>query len=291
MASKVAARFGVRVIKKKQLALFKAEKDRTLYIIDVRTPAEYRTGHRSDSSYGWGVQLVQGMDKHAAARNARVVLVDDRMVRALMTASWLVQADWPETYVLADPFAGVDLVTGDYKSDVPGLDELDLPCVEPADLHRLLQAGQTVVLDVADSLSYRRGHIPGAWFVIRSRMADSLDAISVSQSFVVTGDDLVLAALTARDLARVSDWPVSILRGGNAAWREAKLPLNSGFERLATPADDIFRQPFLWGQFEPMSDDFKTAAYAYFEWELQLVEQLDRAAELSFGSAGAIPCK
>jgi rhodanese-related sulfurtransferase len=105
-AQKVADRYGVKTIDAQTLAKFKAEKDRTVYVIDLRTPEEYRAGHRPDSSYGWGVQLVQGMDKYAATRHARVVLVDNYLVRALMTASWLVQADWPETYVLADPFRG-----------------------------------------------------------------------------------------------------------------------------------------------------------------------------------------
>ena len=131
-AQKVADRFGVKTIDSKQLEAFKADKNRSLYIIDLRTPDEYRAGHRPDSTYGWGVQLVQGMDKYAATSNARVVLVDNYMVRALMTASWMVQADWPETYVLANPFEGASLVSGDYKPVVPGVDQIKLPRIETA---------------------------------------------------------------------------------------------------------------------------------------------------------------
>ena len=78
-----------------------------------------------------------------------------------------------------------------------------------------------------------------------------------------------------------------MLSGGNAAWRKASLPLASGFEKLTTQTDDIFRQPFLWGQFEPMSPEFKQAANDYFEWELQLPEQLGRAKETNFRPATA----
>jgi rhodanese-related sulfurtransferase len=138
------------------------------------------------------------------------------------------------------------------------------------------------VIDVADSLSYKRGHIPGAWFAIRSRLEESLGAFPQSSGFVVTGDDSALVALSARDLAKISGKPVSILEGGNAAWRKANLPLTPGFENLATKTDDIFRQPFLWGQFEPMSPEFKQAANAYFDWELQLPAQLERAKESNF---------
>jgi rhodanese-related sulfurtransferase len=281
-AQKVADRFGVKTIDSKQLAVFKADKDRSLYIIDLRTPDEYRAGHRPDSTYGWGVQLVQGMDKYAATSNARIVLIDNYMVRALMTASWMVQADWPETYVLANPFEGVSLMSGDYKPVVPGVDQIKLPRIGAAELNALLPAKKVTVIDVADSLSYKRGHIPGAWFAIRSRLEESLDAYPQWSSFVVTGDDAALIALAARDLAKISGKPVSILEGGNAAWRKANLPLTSGFDNLATKTDDIFRQPFLWGQFEPMSPEFKQAANAYFDWELQLPKQLERARESNF---------
>jgi rhodanese-related sulfurtransferase len=284
-AQKVADRFGVKTIDNQQLAAFKAEKDRSLYLIDLRTPDEYRSGHRPDSVYGWGVQLVQGMDKYAATRHARVVLIDNYMVRALMTASWMVQADWPDTYVLANPFEGVGLVPGDYKPVVPGVEQVKLPHLTPAELDGRLEARKTTVIDVATSLNYKKGHIPGAWFAIRSRLEESLKTIPPSSSFVVTGDSAPLVALTARDLAALSGKPVSILEGGNAAWRKAGLPMTAGFENLAAKTDDIFRQPFLWGQFEPMSPEFKQAANAYFEWELQLPDQLERAQETHFKQA------
>jgi rhodanese-related sulfurtransferase len=280
-AQKVADRFGVKTIDAKQLAAFKADKNRSLYVIDLRTPDEYRAGHRPDSSYGWGVQLVQGMDKYAATNNARIVLVDNYMVRALMTASWMVQADWPETYVLANPFQD-GVVGGDYKPQVPGLEAIKLPSVEPAELNALLQAKQAALIDVADSLSYRKGHIPGAWFAIRSRLDEVLRTVPPSSGYVVTGDDAALVALTGRDLATLSGKPVRVLAGGNAAWRRANLPLAPGFEKMASKAEDIFLQPFLWGQFELMSPAFKKAALEYFDWELQLPEQLERAKETNF---------
>ena len=41
-------------------------------------------------------RLVQATDAYMATRNARVVLIDDDGVRAVMTGSWLVQMGWPE---------------------------------------------------------------------------------------------------------------------------------------------------------------------------------------------------
>jgi rhodanese-related sulfurtransferase len=285
-ARKVADRYGIKTIDTQTLAKFQAERDRTVYVIDLRTPEEYRAGHRADSSYGWGVQLVQGMDKYAATRNGRVVLVDNRQVRALMTASWLAQAGWRETYVLADPFAGLELAKGDYQPTVVGLGEKNPPAIDAAKLAAILKTNGASVIDVADSSSYIKGHIPGAWFVIRSRLVESVKKMPPSASFVVTGNDRALAALTAHDLASLTGKPVSILAGGNAAWRKADLPLKSGMEKAGTPVDDIFVQPFLWGQLDPASAEFRQAADDYLTWELQLPDQLKRAKETDFKLAG-----
>jgi rhodanese-related sulfurtransferase len=281
-AQKVADRYEVKTIDAQTLAKFKAEKDRTVYVIDLRTPEEYRAGHRPDSSYGWGVQLVQGMDRYAATRHARIVLVDNYLVRALMTASWLVQADWPETYVLADPFLGVELTTGDYKPATLSLDKPAPPAVDAVELSEILKMNSATVVDVADSSSYIKGHIPGAWFVIRARLGESIRKMPPSASFVVTGNETALAAFTANDLAKLTGKAVSVLAGGNAAWRKAGLPLKSGMEKAGTLVDDIFVQPFLWGQLDPASAEFCKAANDYLAWELQLPEQLDRAKETDF---------
>ncbi len=281
-ARKVADRYGVKTIDAQTLAKFKAEKDRTVYLIDLRTPEEYRAGHRSDSAYGWGVQLVQGMDKYAATRRSRIVLVDNYMVRALMTASWLVQADWPETYVLADPFQAVELMTGDYKPTILGLGKPAPRAVDAAKVAEMLKMNSTIVVDVAGSSSYSKGHIPGAWFVSRARLGESIKEMPPSASFIVTGNEAALAALTAQDLAKLTGKPVGVLDGGNAAWRKAGLPLNSGMEKPGTAVDDIFVQPFLWGQLDPETPEFRKAADDYITWELQLPEQLNRAKETDF---------
>ncbi|PWU05455.1 MAG: thiosulfate sulfurtransferase [Terriglobia bacterium] len=281
-AQKVADRYGVKTIDAQTLATFKADKDRTVYLIDLRTPEEYRAGHRPDSSYGWGVQLVQGMDKYAATRHARIVLVDNYLVRALMTASWLVQADWPETYVLADPFRGVELTSGDYKPVSLGLSKQTLPAIDAAKLREMLNTNSATVVDAADSSSYAKGHIPGAWFVIRARLGESINRMPLSENLVVTGNNATLAALTAQDLARLTGKSVSVLAGGNAAWQKAGLPMKSGMERPGTQVDDIFVQPFLWGQLDPASAEFRKAADDYLAWELQLPAQLERAKETDF---------
>ena len=66
------------------LARFEDDPDRTLYVLDVRDPAEYRAGHRPGSRSAPGGQLVQATDQWIGVRDARIVLVDDTGVRARM---------------------------------------------------------------------------------------------------------------------------------------------------------------------------------------------------------------
>ena len=44
---------------------------------------------------------MQATDQYAGTLGARIVLIDDHEVRALMTASWLRQMGWRDVFVLA----------------------------------------------------------------------------------------------------------------------------------------------------------------------------------------------
>ncbi len=76
------------------LARLRADTDRTLYLFDVRDPEEYIAGHVPGALSAPGGQLVQATDQYAGTLNARIVVVDDKEVRAVMTASWLRQMGW-----------------------------------------------------------------------------------------------------------------------------------------------------------------------------------------------------
>ena len=94
-AEAVARRYGVPTIDRGMLAQWQGEAgQRTLYVLDVRDPAEYRAGHLPGSLMAPGGQLVQETDSWLGIWGARVVLVDDTGVRARMTASWLKRMGW-----------------------------------------------------------------------------------------------------------------------------------------------------------------------------------------------------
>ncbi|MEG3596412.1 MAG: rhodanese-like domain-containing protein, partial [Actinomycetota bacterium] len=100
-AQEVSKRFDVSQITSSTMNQWKSDDSRTLYQFDVRTPAEYKAGHRAGFRNAPGGQLVQATDEYAITRGSRVVLADDDLTRATMTASWLKEMGW-ETHVLND---------------------------------------------------------------------------------------------------------------------------------------------------------------------------------------------
>src|SRR6185437_12745589 len=93
-AEVVAQRYGVREIDAATLAAWRAEPNRTTFVLDVRTPDEYAAGHLRGSVSAPGGQLVQAIDRWVGTRGARLVLVDDVGIRAVMTAQFLLQMGW-----------------------------------------------------------------------------------------------------------------------------------------------------------------------------------------------------
>ena len=104
-ARDVAYRAGVRRLGPEEAMALTAQTHRTLYRFDVRSAEEYAAGHIAGFRHYAGGQLVQEVDMAAPVRGARILLTDDRGVRADMTASWLAQMGW-ETYVLDGGYDG-----------------------------------------------------------------------------------------------------------------------------------------------------------------------------------------
>ena len=104
-ARDVAYRAGVAHIGPREMAALETDSGRTLYRFDVRDEADYTVGHLSGFRHYPGGQLVQEIDMAAPVRGARIVLTDDKGVRADMTASWLAQMAW-DVYVLEGGYDG-----------------------------------------------------------------------------------------------------------------------------------------------------------------------------------------
>ena len=273
----VARRFGVERIDHDQLASWQGDPSRTTYLLDVRTPDEYIAGHLPGSSNAPGGQLVQATDEYVATRNARLVLVDDNGVRATMTASWLRQMGWGDAVVLDAALDGRTLEAG-----VPARRSVGpAPTIKVSELaaHLADDPGSIEVIDIGTSLQYRRkGHIPGAWWGVRSRLAEARAHIGDTETLVLTSTDGQLAKLAVVDARE--HWPdaeVLALAGGTKGWRHAGHDMEPGFTRPTTEANDVWYKPY-------DHDDEVVAQHMqdYLTWEIALVDQLDRDSTVSF---------
>ena len=264
-ARDVAYRAGVRRLDRRGLDILARATTRTLYRFDVRTPEEFAAGHLAGFCSAPGGQLVQETDVFAPVRGARIVLADDRGVRADMSASWLAQMGW-EVYVL-DGFDG-DRAVGPWVAKRPPAPKVQT--ITPAELAARLEREAVTLLDFAPSPAYRRGHIPRAWFVVRSRLAESLGALPGGFPYVLTSPDGALAGFAAAEFEELTEQTPLVLEGGTEAWVAAGLPLETGLQQPATADDDVYRRPY------EGTDNPKEAMQAYLDWEFGLVEQLRR---------------
>jgi rhodanese-related sulfurtransferase len=279
-AARVAARFGVRTIGHDTLARWREEADaRTLYLCDVRSPEEYRAGHPPGARCTPGGQLVQATDGYLGTRGARVMLVDDDGVRATMTASWLIQMGWRDACVLGDALGG-ELERGPERHEVLGLDDAGSDAgLAPSELARMAGTDQVRILDFADSRAYRAGHIDGAWWISRARLAPDLAAVPAAPAYVMTSPDGVLARLALAEVRALVKAPVHVLTGGTEAWRAAGLPLQAGGGHLPGDPDDVYLRPY-----DRPPAQVEQAMRDYLRWETALVPQLERDGMLTFAT-------
>src|SRR6266702_4412829 len=280
LADQVARRFGIARIADAALARFASEAgERTLYVFDVRSPEEYARGHLAGARSAPGGQLVQATDVYMATRNARIVLVDDDGVRAVMTGSWLVQMGWPEVYVLDGGLAGRQLVQGTAAVTIPEVEDAQVMTLASAELKSLLDRSEAAVVDLAPSIAYEAGHIPGAWFAVRARLAQSLVRVPRRRVLVLTSPDGRLARLAAAELDAGGIGEIRVLDGGTDSWRAAGLPLATGREAMADTPDDCWRRPY-----DPYAGE--GARERYLRWEIELVHQIEREGDVGFRVAG-----
>ena len=268
-AESVAKKYGVETTDAATVEMWRADNARTTYVFDVREPAEYEAGHYPGAIFAPGGQLVQATDLYAGVLGARIVVSDDKQARAMMTASWLKQMGWQDVHVLPQ--------AGDEKGrPAPKLIGTPSPgSVEPT---AVIAIDDVTVIDLSTSPRYRRGHIPGAWFAIRSRLEHAFKKIAPKGEVILTSEDGVLASLTVADAQALTDHPVHWLKGGNAAWQAASFPIATA-ERMADEPVDVWLKPY------ERPNDNEAAMNAYLSWEVDLLERIKQDGTTRFRHA------
>jgi len=270
-ALSVAIRSGVKRIDREELVLMQQESLRTTYLFDVRTPEEFAQGHLPKAIHAPGGQLVQETDHFAPVRGARVVLYDTDGVRAHMTASWLAQMGW-EAFVLKEVKV-TDLLSKSVELMLPPVAQT-APTVKASVLKEWLsnRSNLTLVIDVGTSQQYVKAHIPGAWWILRSQMAQDFQRVHRANRYVITSSNGHAAQYAARALRACvkSTVEVLVLEGGTKAWTDAGYSCQQGESYLASPRIDRYQRPY------EGTHNSAAAMQAYLDWEFGLVEQLKR---------------
>ncbi len=278
-AARVAERYAVQRIDLARLDRMQAETAlRTLYLLDVRDPDAYERGHIRGAVSAPGGQLVQATDQYVGTLGARIVLIDDAEVRAVMTASWLIQMGWNEVYVLVAKGSE----TGRAPVQVLGKHEWPDARIEPAELEALVARGTATVVDLSISRTYRAGHLPGAWFAIRPRLRTALSKVMPTGStLVLTSEDGIVAGLAVPEARSLTSLRVVYLAGGNAAWKGAGYALEAGAGRFADEPVDVWLKPY------ERNTGTSSAMAEYLSWEVDLISRIERDGTCKFHTVDA----
>lgn len=279
MAARVAARFGVRTIDRQTLMRWQKAGDRSLYLLDVRSPEEFAAGHLPGSQNAPGGQLVQGTDRYVGTLRATVVLIDDNTVRATMTASWLNQMGLHQAVVLERALIDATLLRGPQPENALGIDTLHDAPIDTTALAEQISTGKVAILDLQRSLEFRKQHIAGALHAVRGRLHERAGELAAHELLVLTSEDGLLARYAFEEAAQITDADVAVLQGGNAAWQAAGHALVSGNDGLEDAPVDAFLRPY------DRDRSVEEAMQSYLDWEIALLEQFERDGTIRFRTA------
>lgn len=267
-AQALARRLEVPVVDASTVRKWATDSQRTLFLCDVRTPEEYARGTLPGAQHTPGGQLIQANDQYVGVRQARLVLFDSDGIRALTVAGWLRQMGHDASVLDQGLASGLAL------PEVPAPSVPALPVISAKSLAQRLAVEEVLAIDLRPSMQFRQGHLPGARWSIRPRLAATL--AGERRPVVLIADEPALAAWAALDLQALG-LSVSLLEGGMAAWRAAGLPVQASGN---TPANSDCID-FLFFVHD-RHDGNKEAARQYLAWEVNLLAQLDALELASF---------
>ncbi|MBV4462505.1 cystathionine beta-lyase [Pseudomonas sp. SWRI79] len=260
-AAQLAERAGVKTVATAQVEQWAGEAERSLFLCDVRTAEEFAAGSLPGAQHTPGGQLIQSTDLYIGVRQVRVVLIDSDSVRAPIVASWLRQLGH-EAYVLA---GGVN--SGLALPAVEAAAHEALPVITAQALSDALKDNAVALIDLRPSMTWRKGHIAGSRWSIRSLLAT--EVMGEQRPLVLLADDPLLAAFAVLELPDAQRIQTRLLDGGVEAWRAAGFALQ---EDANTPPDHQCID-FLFFTHDRHSGN-KDAARQYLAWEIGLLAQM-----------------
>ena len=275
LARQLAQEEGIPFISAPRLMdITKSANTGVIYLIDVRSEAEYSAGHLQKSLNVPGGQAVQRADDFVAVKNGEIIFISNTSARAVMAAYWYRQMGFPDVTVLqgglqASLESGESLVRGVKEAEPLGYEAAakSVTYIEPQDLQQELRDSRVIIVDVGSSLAFEAAHIAGAWWISRGWIELKLPGRfpDRSQAIVLTCPDERNSVLAAQALRGLGFTNVAVLRGGLRAWVANGHRTETGLDRCLVEANDIVLSPSIQGDKEAMK--------RYLDWEVKLTER------------------
>ena len=274
-ADRLAAEDGVRWLDLPGLQdMIARRQGETIYLVDVRTAAEYAAGHIPGFRWFPGGQAVQRSDEVAVVKNCPIIFACDGRARAGITASWYRQLGHPEVYALAGGVSawaesGQALAYGPDSEPPLGwaaAREQVQPIAADAVQAAIQSHPDAAIIFVDTSADFARSHIPGARWLPRGWLELNIAALIPDKDtpVIVTDTDGTNAVLAGATLRELGYSQITVLDGGMAAWRAAALPEETGLAGVMHPPNDLV----------PAGPDRNYAdAITYLRWETALGEK------------------
>jgi rhodanese-related sulfurtransferase len=275
-AARIAKNANIQRIDTNTLEGWLGAPDRTTYLFDVRSRQEFEASHIPGSRCTPEGKLPMSPERYFATSNARYVLIDDDTVRATVTALWLKQMGWGDVVVLVEGLKGTSLETGPESAPEIDFDETSCQTISTRNLETLCKAGSVRIIDTGTSDAYEAGHICGAIWCSRVALSEFLASEPHDGATILTSEEGMIASLAAGDLTPTVQETLSVLQGGNTAWRSAGHELVTGGEQLASARDDH------WLASSERPGDTRQNVVDYLEWEITLLDDIARGGPVPY---------
>lgn len=258
-AERFARDHGAQRLSAAQAQAWLDDRQRTTYVLDIRSAEEFAAGTLAGARHAPGGQLLQATDQTVGVRRARLLVLDAEAVRAPVIAGWLRQLGHEAATVEGGIHAALRLP--------PAAAALSLPPPEqiaPQALADWVRSRQPDIIDLRPSQDYRQHHAAGAPWSIRPRLAEAVAQFKPGRPLLLVAPDVHTAALAASELPGhgALHWTRS------QDWSAAGLPEQGSPD---TPADAqcIDYLFFVHDRHEGNLD----AARRYLDWETGLIAQ------------------
>ena len=191
-----------------------------------------------------------------------------------MVASWLAQLGYDVSVLAEGVHSGLQ---------VPAAPTVTLPNlhrISSTDLKQALESKRATAFDLNGSMTYRRGHVPGSRWSIRTRIVN--DVQKVTGKLALVADDAAIAQLAASELIAAGKTDLCLLEGGIEAWIKAGYPIEASPEK---PADEECIDHLFFVHDRHAGN--REAMRQYLAWETGLLAQLDAQDRAEFHVAPA----